>query len=293
MVTDDEERLQAFWHKITIGGSILFLSKLTTFIQGSNPCLSLYAIIFILYIIFTMKITIKGNSIDITITTDENCTVEWVGNVIPRTAISPLLQEHRKGQAIQLLKDEWKDTAENIKLINDVVYTDNAIIIWGVSWSYNNAKASDFWLPYTIDDENNPADYDKPHVFKGGGDYDDEDYFNYAMVDKIAKQGAKVPSYEDIWNSLVALPWDTKGKAPKEPTYVGWWIGVKILSILLGTEMSGYRDGGVWHSVGSSGYLWSRSKSGSALAWACGWDEARGKLDDYYRGYARPLRLLA
>ena len=243
-----------------------------------------------------MKIEIKGNSIDITITTDEDCTftqVEWVGNTIPKTGISPLLQEHRKGQAIQLLKDRWKDTAENIKLINDVVYSDNAIIIWGVSWSYNNAKASDFGLNYTIDDENNPADYSKAHVFKGEGAYADEDYFNYAMVDKIAKQGAKVPSYEDFWNSLVALPWDTTWTPPKEPTYVWWWIGVRILSILLGTEMSGYRDVGVWKDIGSCGSLWSRSESGSDFAWAYEWDEAKGRLDDYRREYARPLRLLA
>lgn len=273
---------------------VFFLSKLTTFIQGSNPCLSLYAIIFIYYIIFTMKITIKGNSIDTTITTDENCTVEWVGNVIPKTAISPLLQEHRKGQAIQFLKDQWKDTAENIKLINDVAYTDNAIIIWGVSWSYNNAKASDFGLTYSVDDKDNPADWTQAHVFKGEGKYSEEDYFNFPMVDKIVNEhNAKVPSYEDIWNSLVALPWDTKGKAPKEPTYVGWWIGVKILSILLGTEMSGYRGGGVWEDIGSYGSLWSRSESDSFYAWAYGWDEAEGRLDHYRRKYARPLRLLA
>jgi hypothetical protein len=241
-----------------------------------------------------MKITIKGNSIDITITTDENCTVEWVGNVIPKTGISPLLQEHRKGQAIQFLKDQWKDTSENIKLINDVVYTDNAIIIWGVSWSYNNAKASDFGLTYTVDDKDNPADYSKSHVFKWEGKYSEEDYFNFPMVDKIVNEhNAKVPSYEDIWNSLVALPWDTKGKAPKEPTYVGWWIGVKILSILLGAEMSGCRDGGVWKNIGSYGYLWSRSKSHSGGAWACKWDETEGKLGYYSRRYARPLRLLA
>lgn len=241
-----------------------------------------------------MKITIKGNSIDITITTDENCTVEWVENAIPKTGISPLLQEHRKGQAIQFLKDQWKDTSENIKLINDVVYTDNAIIIWGVSWSYNNAKASDFWLPYTIDDENNPADYNKPHVFKGGGDYDDEDYFNYAMVDKIAKQGAKVPSYQDMRKTLAALPGGPSGKIPNPPSTVSRNVGsAKLMSILLGTEMSGYRFVGVWHSVGSFGYLWSRSESDSNGAWACGWGETRGRLDDYYRECARPLRLLA
>lgn len=240
-----------------------------------------------------MKITIKGNSIDITITTDENCTVEWVGNVIPKTGISPLLQEHRKGQAIQFLKDQWKDTSENIKLINDVVYSDNAIMIWGVSWSYNNAKASDFGLTYSVDNKDDPADYSKAHVFKGEGKYSEEDYFNYAMVDKIVKQGAKVPSYEDFWNSLVALPWDTTWTPPKEPTYVWWWIGVRILSILLGTEISGYRDGGVRKGIGSYGYLWSRSESDSGGAWACKWVETEGKLDNYNRKYARPLRLLA
>ena len=57
MVTDDDDRLQAIWHEITSGGSILLLSKLTTFIQGSNPCLSLYAIIFILiYNILIMEL---------------------------------------------------------------------------------------------------------------------------------------------------------------------------------------------------------------------------------------------
>ena len=55
----------------------------------------------------------------------------------------------------------------------------------------------------------------------------------------------------------------------------------------------GYRDDGVWNGVGSSGYLWSRSESGADGAWACGWGETRGGLDDYSRKYARPLRLLA
>lgn len=245
-----------------------------------------------------MKITIKGNSIDITITTDENCTftqVEWVGNAIPKTGISPLLQEHRKGQAIQYLKDRWKDTADNIKLINDVIYTDNAIIIWGVSWSYNNAKASDFWLSYTIDNKDNPADYSKPHVFKGEGKYSEEDYFNFSMVDKIVKEKqAKVPSYQDMRKTLAALPGGPSGKIPNPPSTVSRNVGsAKLMSILLGTEMSGYRFVGVWHSVGSFGYLWSRSESDSNGAWACGWGETRGRLDDYYRECARPLRLLA
>lgn len=240
-----------------------------------------------------MKIEIKGNSIDITITTDEDCTVEWVGNAIPKTGISPLLQEHRKGQAIQFLKDQGKDTAENIKLINDVVYSDNAIIIWGVSWSYNNAKASDFWLPYTTDDEDNPADYSKPHVFKGEGKYSEEDYFNYAMVDKIAKQGAKVPSYQDMRKTLAALPEGPSGKIPNPPSSTDRNVGsAKLMSILLGAEMSGYRADGVWRNIGSYGYLWSRSESDSDGAWAYGWGETEGKLADHLRKCARPLRLL-
>ena len=57
--------------------------------------------------------------------------------------------------------------------------------------------------------------------------------------------------------------------------------------------MSGYRDVGVWKDIGSCGSLWSRSESGSDFAWAYEWDEAKGRLDDYRREYARPLRLLA
>ncbi len=64
------------------------------------------------------------------------------------------------------------------------------------------------------------------------------------------------------------------------------------MSILLGTEMSGYRSGGGREHCGSYGVLWSRSESGSDNASACEWDESEGLLADYYRGYARPLRLL-
>jgi len=56
--------------------------------------------------------------------------------------------------------------------------------------------------------------------------------------------------------------------------------------------MSGYRDGGVRKGIGSYGYLWSRSESDSGGAWACKWVETEGKLDNYNRKYARPLRLL-
>lgn len=65
------------------------------------------------------------------------------------------------------------------------------------------------------------------------------------------------------------------------------------MSILLGTQMSGYRVDGVWENIGSYGYLWSRSESDSDGAWACRWDETRGRLGDYRRRCARPLRLLA
>ena len=64
------------------------------------------------------------------------------------------------------------------------------------------------------------------------------------------------------------------------------------MSILLGTEMSGYRSGGERENCGSYGALWSRSESDSDYAWACKWAESTGRLDVYNRGYARPLRLL-
>ncbi len=41
------------------------------------------------------------------------------------------------------------------------------------------------------------------------------------MVDKIAKQGAKVPSYQDMRNTLAALPGGPSGTPPKSPTSTG------------------------------------------------------------------------
>ena len=64
------------------------------------------------------------------------------------------------------------------------------------------------------------------------------------------------------------------------------------MSILLGTEMSGYRNGGEREGCGSYGCLWSRSESDSGYAWACKWDGSEGRLGGYDREYARPLRLL-
>ena len=40
------------------------------------------------------------------------------------------------------------------------------------------------------------------------------------MVDKIAKQGAKVPSYQDMRNTLAALPGGPR-TPPKSPTSTG------------------------------------------------------------------------
>ena len=114
------------------------------------------------------------------------------------------------------------------------------------------------------------------------------------MVDKIAKQGAKVPSYQDMRKTLAALPGGPSGTPPSSPSSTGRNVGsAKLMSILLGAEMSGCRDDGVWKNIGSSGSLWSRSESDSAHAWACGWDKTKGRLGNYDRKSARPLRLLA
>jgi hypothetical protein len=204
------------------------------------------------------------------------------------------LEQQRKSQALQFLKDNNLETPAHIAMINNIQFTKEAIVIGGVTRAHENAKASDFGLNYTIDHENNPADYNKAHVFKGEGDYAEEDYFNYAMVDKIAKQEAKVPTYQDMRKTLAALPGGPSGTLPNPPSSIGrdkW--SAKLMSILLGAEMSGCRGGGVWEDIGSYGFLWSRSESGSGGAWAYEWVEAGGRLDRYYREYARPLRLLA
>ena len=195
------------------------------------------------------------------------------------------------------------DTPEYRTMINNVQFTNKSINFTNpANWAtipraHENAKASDFGLDYTVDDKNNPADYSKAHVFKGvksdKGDFSNEDYFNFAMVDKIAKQGAKVPSYQDMRNTLAALPGGPSGTPPKSPTSTGREVwSAKLMSILLGTEMSGCRNGGEREYCGSYAYLWSRSESDSDGAWACKWDGSEGKLDDYNREYARPLRLL-
>ena len=115
------------------------------------------------------------------------------------------------------------------------------------------------------------------------------------MVDKIVKEKqAKVPSYQDMRKTLTALPGGPTGTPPSSPTSTGRETGsAKLMSILLGTDMSGCRGGGERESCGSFGYLWSRSESDSDDAWACIWAASKGKLDDYSREYARPLRLLA
>ena len=204
------------------------------------------------------------------------------------------LEQQRKSQALQFLKDNNLETPAHIAMINNVQFTKEAIVIGGVPRAHENAKASDFGLTYSVDNKDNPADYSKSHVFKGEGAYADEDYFNYAMVDKIAKQGAKVPSYQDMRKTLAALPEGPSGKIPNPPSRTNRSVwSAKLMSILLGAEMSGYRVDGVWEYVGSYGFLWSRSESGSGSAWAYRWAETGGTLDSDYRGYARPLRLLA
>ncbi len=107
------------------------------------------------------------------------------------------------------------------------------------------------------------------------------------MVDKIAKQGAKVPTYQDMRKTLAALPGGPSGKIPNPPSSTDRNVGsAKLMSILLGTETSGYRGDGVWNFVGSYGSLWSRSGSDSDRVWAYEWDGARGGLDYFRRKYA-------
>ena len=115
------------------------------------------------------------------------------------------------------------------------------------------------------------------------------------MVDKIVKEKqAKVPTYQDMRKALAALPGGPSGTPPSSPSTVSRNVGsAKLMSILLGTEMSGYRDDGVWKNIGSYGYLWSRSESDSDNAWAYERDETRGTLVYYSRKCARPLRLIA
>jgi hypothetical protein len=114
------------------------------------------------------------------------------------------------------------------------------------------------------------------------------------MVDKIVKEKqAKVPSYQDMRKTLTALPGGPTGTPPSSPTSTGRETGsAKLMSILLGTDMSGYRSGGERGYCGSGGSLWSRSESASGRAWACLWAASRGRLGDCTREYARPLRLL-
>jgi RecG-like helicase len=135
------------------------------------------------------------------------------------------LEQQRKSQALQFLKDNNLETPAHIAMINNVQFTKEAIVIGGVTRAHENAKASDFGLNYTIDDENNPADYNKAHVFKGEGDYAEEDYFNYAMVDKIVKEKqAKVPTYQDMRKALAALPWGpSEGTPPSSPSSKSTW----------------------------------------------------------------------
>ena len=215
-------------------------------------------------------------------------------NIVKSNANFSQLGQQRKAQALQFLKDNNLETPAHIAMINNVQFTKEAIVIGGVPRAHENAKASDFGLTYSVDNKDNPADYSKSHVFKGEGAYADEDYFNYAMVDKIVKEKqAKVPSYQDMRKTLAALPGGPSGTLPDPPSSIGRNVGsAKLMSILLGTEMSGCRVDGVWDNVGSYGCLWSRSGSDSDYAWACGWDETRGGLGNYNRKCAWPLRLL-
>ncbi len=203
------------------------------------------------------------------------------------------IEQQRKSQALQFLKDNDLETPAHIAMINNVQFTKESITIGGISRAHENAKASDFGLSYTQDTQKNSTDY-IPQVFKGEGAYADEDYFNFAMVDKIVKQGAKVPSYQDMRKTLAALPWGPiEGTPPSSPNSTGRQIGsAQLMSILLGTKMSGDRSDGERNDCGSSGFLWSRSEYGSDDAWACDFGELRGELDYYNRECALPLRLL-
>jgi hypothetical protein len=171
-------------------------------------------------------------------------------------ATSLKIEKERKSQALQFLKDNNLETPAHIAMINNVQFTKEAIVIGGVPRAHENAKASDFGLTYSVDNKDNPADYSKSHVFKGEGAYADEDYFNYAMVDKIVKEKqAKVPTYQDMRKALAALPGGPSGKIPNPPSTVSRNVGsAKLMSILLGTEMSGYRER--WRVRRILGFLW-------------------------------------
>lgn len=196
--------------------------------------------------------------------------------------------ERRRELALQFLKDNHMDTEENREMINVVIFTEQYIEIWWVKRALENLKASDVGMDYTTDTSENPADYSQAHVFKWEGDFADENYFTREAVRQIQEQWtANLPKDTDMENTLKALPWLTQ-----RWLWEKW--SAKILSILLWTQMSGYRRAGERSNTNTYGFLCSASPdvSYTNYAWAFHRDSFKGLLDYYNKKNAFPCRTI-
>lgn len=194
-----------------------------------------------------------------------------------------------KAEALDFLKDNGMDTPEFRKMIMDVEYLPWKILIWWVPRAPDNLKAKDIGINYTVDTQDKPADYTQAHVFKWEWEFADEDYFTFAAIEKIQNTGKiKLPTDVDMENTLKALPWYTKKRKWEK------W-SVKILSILLWAQMSGWRLAGNQAIGSGNGWLRSASPldSNTNKAWALLRSSSKGILGNYNTMYALPLRSLA
>jgi hypothetical protein len=212
---------------------------------------------------------------------------EQEGKFVEEFEIENKLEKQRKTEALQFLVANNMDTPENRALINAVKFTPEAIEIGWVRWSYNNLKATDVGMNYSTDTNAQPKNYEEAHVFKWEWKFAQEDYFTRAAIDQLQQQWkAKIPTDTDMKNTLKALPWWTQ-----RWSWEKW--SAKILSILLWTQMSGYRRAGERNHTTENGYLWSASPFDTNNAWAFKRDSSEGKLVNYNKRSAFPCRPLA
>ncbi len=140
----------------------------------------------------------------------------------------PHLEKERKDQAITWLKHQHMDTKNNRKLIEQVQFTENAVIIGGISFSRELLKPQN-----RERSESNKEGISKSSDVLGVWKQGDEYYFSRsAYVEECQEQGKMPVTKEDIQQALEKLPKKTKVDQ--------WYDWGALLAILLWLEGKGY-----------------------------------------------------
>ncbi len=169
----------------------------------------------------------------------------------------------RKLRALRYLDETWSLTLKNKKLIDAVSYEEDAIVIGGIPWAYDNLSAEQIdetaISPDIYKKNYNEKNRDKKsYIIRF--DHKASDVFNYIALKKIDKNyPTLLPQVDDVLSSLSELPFanEVDNRVDINGDHVTiLWRGWQLLKLLLWLDENiSFYDGKAFRDY-NSGYIW-------------------------------------